>query len=66
MTSRWIDGALEIRPESTVERDALLAVWNLRKDYRRPLNPVDFGVRADGVTDDTMAVQAMVDCPVSL
>ena len=61
MIARWIDGALEIRPENVMERDALLTVWNVRKESRRPLHPADFGVKADGVTDDTAAVQAMVD-----
>jgi hypothetical protein len=66
MIARWIDGALEVRPESTVERDALLAVWNLRKDYRKPISPDDFGVKADGISDDTSALQAVLDATVSL
>jgi polygalacturonase len=64
--ARWIDGALEVRPENTEERDALLTMWNLRKDYRRPVSPDDFGVQADGVSDDTAAIQAVIDATVSL
>lgn len=66
MTARWIDGALEVRPENAVERDALLTVWNLRKDSRRPISPDDFGVKADGISDDTAAIQAVIDATVSL
>ena len=66
MIARWIDGALEVRPENTVERDALLTMWNLRKDYRTPISPDDFGVQADGVSDDTAALQAVLDAIVSL
>jgi polygalacturonase len=66
MTARWIQGALEIKPDSATERDALLKIWNVKKDYRRPINPDDFGVIADGVTDDTSAIQAVLDATVSL
>lgn len=66
MIARWIDGALEIRPENTVERDALLSLWNLKKEYRSPINPDDFGVKADGISDDTAAIQAVIDATVSL
>jgi hypothetical protein len=66
MTARWIDGALEIRPENVMERDALLNLWNVRRDYRRPISPDDFGVKADGVSDDTAAIQAVIDATVSL
>lgn len=66
MTARWIDGALEIKPENVMERDALLTIWKLKKDYCRPIDPDDFGVRADGVSDDTAAIQAVLDATVSL
>jgi hypothetical protein len=66
MTAKWISGTLQITPESVAERDALLMIWNIRKDYHLPIDPRDFGVKADGFTDDTKPTQAVLDALVSL
>jgi hypothetical protein len=64
MTAKWTQGTLCIIPENLLERDALLQLWNLRKDYRLPIDSDDFG--ADGITNDTFPIQAAVDGLVSL
>ena len=71
MTVKWTQGTLCIIPENSTERDALLMVWNIKKAYSLhpdplPIDPKDFGVMANGVDNDTLAIQAGIDALVSL
>jgi hypothetical protein len=36
MTAKWISGTLQITPETVAERDALLMIWNIKKDNDLP------------------------------
>ena len=41
MIAKWISGTLQITPETGAERDALLMIWNIKKDYDLPYKPID-------------------------
>ena len=60
----WIEGSLHLKPENAAERDAMLLLWGAARKSRRSGNVLlatDFGVSADGETDDTKPLQTMLN-----
>ena len=56
VTVTWVEGKLQLGPESIEERDALLLLWESTRRTTRegPIIVTDFGARFDGSTNDAI------------